>query len=246
MKLNQKILNAINEGIRKSLLSFDDVEFGQSTNINQKVQKTIKDMQWIQENFVDLGLPSGTLWCKYNLGATCGDTPESWYGHYYMWGSTKPNDNDECNWKNAPFNNNNKNCDIKYILEHMHNFIYVDQLYSTYDAAYQFDNKTHMPTPQQIQELCSLQNKWINDYNGIKGLNGRLFIGNNQETLFIPAAGYKNSKKLDCVGAYCDLWSNSIDLSNIVLSHSLYFRQSFQPSLSSNTRCYGLSVRMVI
>lgn len=32
MKLNQKILNAINEGIRKSLLSFDDVQFDNSEN----------------------------------------------------------------------------------------------------------------------------------------------------------------------------------------------------------------------
>jgi len=42
---------------------------------------------------VDLGLPSGTLWCKYNLEAY----PEldshpfavDFYGNYYAWGETK-------------------------------------------------------------------------------------------------------------------------------------------------------------
>ena len=32
--------------------------------------------------FVDLGLPSGTLWCSYNLGAT-----NVWdYGDFFAWG----------------------------------------------------------------------------------------------------------------------------------------------------------------
>jgi len=33
---------------------------------------------------VDLGLPSGTLWCKYNLGETA-----ITLGGYYAWGETK-------------------------------------------------------------------------------------------------------------------------------------------------------------
>ena len=34
--------------------------------------------------YVDLGLPSGTLWATCNLGA---DTPED-YGDYFAWGET--------------------------------------------------------------------------------------------------------------------------------------------------------------
>lgn len=37
-------------------------------------------------DFVDLGLPSGTLWCKYNLGAD----NEMDYGQYYAWGNPNP------------------------------------------------------------------------------------------------------------------------------------------------------------
>ena len=38
--------------------------------------------------YVDLGLPSGTLWATYNVGA---NTPEG-YGDYFTWGETKPKD----------------------------------------------------------------------------------------------------------------------------------------------------------
>ena len=36
--------------------------------------------------WVDLGLPSGLLWCSHNVGAT---NPEE-YGDYYAWGETAP------------------------------------------------------------------------------------------------------------------------------------------------------------
>jgi len=36
--------------------------------------------------YVDLGLPSGTLWATFNVGAAC---PEE-YGDYFAWGETQP------------------------------------------------------------------------------------------------------------------------------------------------------------
>ena len=36
--------------------------------------------------YVDLGLPSGTLWAAYNVGA---EAPEE-YGDYFAWGETQP------------------------------------------------------------------------------------------------------------------------------------------------------------
>lgn len=35
-------------------------------------------------DFVDLGLPSGTKWATYNIGAS---SPEE-YGYYFAWGET--------------------------------------------------------------------------------------------------------------------------------------------------------------
>ena len=39
--------------------------------------------------YVDLGLPSGTLWATCNVGATI---PEE-YGNYFAWGETSPKTN---------------------------------------------------------------------------------------------------------------------------------------------------------
>ena len=43
--------------------------------------------------WVDLGLPSGTLWATCNVGA---NAPED-YGDYFAWGETKPKDNYDLN-----------------------------------------------------------------------------------------------------------------------------------------------------
>jgi hypothetical protein len=42
----------------------------------------------LEYEVVDLGLPSGTLWCKYNLGVNpnCLTNPVNWFGDYYAWG----------------------------------------------------------------------------------------------------------------------------------------------------------------
>jgi len=40
---------------------------------------------------VDLGLPSGTLWAKSNIGADCDNYAESWHGDYFAWGDPEPN-----------------------------------------------------------------------------------------------------------------------------------------------------------
>jgi len=52
------------------------------------------------EDVIDLGLPSGTCWFKYNFGVnykkldkTPEDSiPEDWFGDYYAWGELEPKD----------------------------------------------------------------------------------------------------------------------------------------------------------
>ena len=47
----------------------------------------------MKDEVVDLGLPSGTLWCKYNLDVDPNQLsePEDWYGDYYAWGELEAN-----------------------------------------------------------------------------------------------------------------------------------------------------------
>ena len=50
-------------------------------------------------DYVDLGLPSGTLWATCNVGAT---NPED-FGDYFAWGETKPKD--VYDWKSYQYGN---------------------------------------------------------------------------------------------------------------------------------------------
>ena len=71
-----------------------------------------------QYEYVDLGLPSGLKWAKCNIGAE----KETDFGDYFMWGSTRPNTDTPCNWKNAPFNDGSNSCNEEY-------FNYCDSVY---------------------------------------------------------------------------------------------------------------------
>ena len=69
MKNYNKILEAINRGIKFALDDFEDNEEIQG-QVNSKVKYQGGTKEWLDlmNEVVDLGLPSGTLWCKYNLG----------------------------------------------------------------------------------------------------------------------------------------------------------------------------------
>lgn len=227
MKLNQKIMEAINEGIRKSLLSFDDVEFSQSDSnrSNKKISTAIKDWKWIQDNCVDLGLPSGTLWCKWNIGATNGDMPESWYGHHYAWGETEPKS--------------------KYISK---NYTYKERTHvlpDDKDIAYLANNLMHMPTKEQVEELMALPSQWVENYNGITNLNGGLFIGTNGNKLFIPANGFYRGSKFYEVSSCCCLWTSSLQVNDPVLAWCIYVKP-YNIGTYVSDRYRGLSVRGVV
>ena len=46
-----------------------------------------KEVYLQQQYIVDLGLPSKTIWCKYNLGVNINklNNPVDWTGNYYAW-----------------------------------------------------------------------------------------------------------------------------------------------------------------
>ena len=69
MKNYNKILEAVNRGIQLALDDFDDED--QVQNIKSKQinhRDYTKEYLDLMNDVVDLQLPSGTLWCKYNLG----------------------------------------------------------------------------------------------------------------------------------------------------------------------------------
>lgn len=148
--------------------------------------------------YVDLGLPSLTLWATYNVGA---NHPGE-YGNYYAWGETTTkdfydqstykfyignSDNGAYHWAQYSkyiYNKDHGNPDYKLILD------------SEDDAAtINWSNKWCMPTVEQVKELskyCTWYRKDI-EFNGQKviGYIGESKLNNNK--IYIPAAGWEYS-----------------------------------------------------
>ena len=189
MKNYNKIIEAINNGIQLALDDFDDEEQVQnikSKQINHR-DYTKEYLDLLRDEVVDLGLPSGTLWCKYNLGATCENTPESWYGDYYAWGELIPNKDQ---WNEALYKFTGK-------MKKYNNYDNLFNLLPEDDAAYQFKKchnyKFHIPIKDQCEELIQYTtvSEYQENYNNVIGLNGYILTSNiNNNKIFIPMAGY--------------------------------------------------------
>ena len=205
-----------------------------------------------QIEFVDLGL--SVKWGNANLGATNGDTAESWYGDYYAWGEIEPNKTNEdgniyYDWTNYKYANGNYTKLTKYCNNSNYgNNGFTDdltQLVPEDDVATQTNSAWRMPTKAELDELIALPNKWITNYNGISGLNGRVFTSKvNGNTLFIPAAGFCYGSDVNNVGSNCHLWSSSLNLVGPNYAYNLYFNSDYI-GMNSDDRYCGLSVRPI-
>ena len=187
MKNYNKILEAVNRGIQLALDDFDDED--QIQNIKSKqVQNRdyTKEYLDLMNDVVDLGLPSGTLWSKYNLGCDfelLNNNPkntksEDWNGKYYKWAEIKPSN---------PVDNYSLFKD-GYILKY-HSKDNLIQLLNDDDAAYQFNSLMHIPTKAQCNEL--LDNTYLKSieehYLNIQNLKGILLCSKiNEKCLFFP------------------------------------------------------------
>ena len=172
--------------------------------------------------YVDLGLPSGTLWAKCNVGAT---KPEE-YGNYFACGETDPKE--EYNWKIYKYNNS----DGKTVLD------------PEDDAAtVNMGGDWHMPTKEQCEELTA---NTTSTWTTMNGVNGRLFKSNiNGNELFIPAAGDCYNGFVYDKGSNAYVWSSSLTVEYPNFAWYLYLSPSIM-SIYGSIRCFGHSVRGVI
>ena len=275
MKNYKQILEAVNRGIQ---LALDDFEDDEVQNIKSKqIQNrdyTKEYLDLMKDEVVDLGLPSKTLWCKYNLGVNPNQLSiaSDWYGDYYAWGELE----EKTGWDRQgskvlydwtyykfgkSFDKLTKYCsNPKYGLNGFTDNL--TQLLPEDDAAYQnkkfYNFKFHIPTKEQFEELIKYTNNyWINNYDpnklvhnpkddeGIKGLNGRIFEGNNGNQLFIPDAGYRGGTDItNYVGSSGSLWSSKLLKSNFA-AYLLVFN-SDDILIHQHSRRFGHSVRPVI
>ena len=258
MKNYNKILEAINRGINLALDDFDDEEQVQNVKSKQVQNRdyTKEYLDLMNDEVVDLGLPSGTLWCKYNLGVVPNQLSkaEDWYGDYYAWGELEPNKK-EYNWDNYKFIHTDG-------LSKYNKKDNLTELLPEDDAAYQnkkfYNFKFYIPTKEQCEELLKYTNNYnVNNYNpnktihnpkddgGIQGLNGRVFEGKNGNQMFIPISGYRSTFKISNGVEFCYLWASSLRSDFTYNAYSLYIG-STGIEVNSSARYIGYSIRPVI
>ena len=133
--------------------------------------------------FVDLGLPSGTVWAKTNVGASS----ETDYGDYYQYGNGIVTGNTGSVYRGTE-----------------------NPLASSADTATRvMGSQWHMPTQAQFNELTNnTRFAWVTDFKG-SGVNGGVFTAQNGKYVFFPTAGYMMGNEIYDDGNYAQCWTSN-------------------------------------
>ena len=205
--------------------------------------------------YVDLGLPSGTLWAKCNIGANS----ETDYGLYFAWGETQGYANASTkafSWNDYKWTEDEGATMLKYNTTDNKTELDLED-----DAAHaNMGGEWHMPNRTQCIELFKetkngfvtnrgafAQYAW-NDSNGyssptstttaISGWDtaGYFFFKNTytsvtnaisaNDYLFIPVAGNCSGGEVYVVGEWGSVWSSSLYADSVYNAWGLYFGSS--------------------
>ena len=191
--------------------------------------------------WVDLGLPSGIKWASCNVGA---EKPED-YGNYYAWGEVLPKE--DYSWITYKYANGDYNKLTKYCNDASKGDNGFTDNKTTLepedDAAHvNWGSNWRMPTDAEWQELQDNCTWTWTTQNGINGY--QVTSQKNSNSIFLPAAGYRNDASLYDVGYYGGYWSSSLDEGYPFVVRYLYFFSDYV-DMDSRDRHYGLSVRPV-
>lgn len=200
------------------------------------------------EDWVDLGLPSGTIWATRNVGA---NSPED-YGAYFAWGETAPKDYYDWStykWYQEGYYDANDNWHfgyMKYCTVSSYGLDgFVDnktELDPSDDAACAHYPGGRMPSMEQFQELC---NNCTLQWTQRNGVNGRLVTGPNGNTMFFPASGYRWDDYLDHVGSHGFYWSRTLRSNNPDYAFDFAFGSGYWSYWNLGNRINGRTVRAV-
>ena len=193
--------------------------------------------------YVDLDLPSGTLWATCNVGAT---SPEG-YGSYFAWGETVPKDT--YNWSTYTLCNGTSTTLTKYCNNSSSGYNgFTDtltELEPEDDAAYvNWGSGWRMPSLAQFEELIN-SSYTTTTWTTLNGVYGRKITSiSNGNSIFLPAAGYRYGSSLNYGGSLGYYWSRTLGTSSTSNAYDLYFVSSNVNTYYIN-RYYGESVRPV-
>jgi len=191
------------------------------------------------KEYVDLGL--SVKWATCNVGAA---KPEE-YGDYYAWGETETKSNYD--WSTYKYCNGSEDTLTKYCADSEYGTVDNKTVLEPDDdvAHVKLGGNWRMPTDAEWTELrknCT----WT--WTTVKGVKGRLVTSNKKgytdKSIFLPAAGCRDTMELYSIGSYGDYWSSSHHPSRSNYAWDVYFYSDIV-NRSIFYRCSGLSVRPV-
>lgn len=231
-------------------LSIDDVTLLVNTILGNTPERLLRladgETPWPDDptndphEYVDLGLPSGTLWATCNVGAS---SPEE-SGDYFAWGETQAKTTYD--WSHYILCEGNSITLTAYCTSTKYGTVDgISELASSHDAATTRWGKAWcMPTDAQARELLSsgytrITRTTINDIDGfvISSLSG-------DASIFLPAAGTISGTNLSAKGDVGYYWTKSLQTGD-----SSSARYMFLDFYSANTdkmlRTSGCPIRPV-
>lgn len=200
--------------------------------------------------YVDLCLPSKTLWSTMNVGAS----KPSEYGLYFQWGDVQGYTAEQVGIGEGQKKFALDWSDYKW---YESGIVDVDNIkfkkYTVGGATLKLEDDAahthmggdwHIPTPTQIQELIDNTTSEWTEQNGVKG---KLLISKSDtsKTIFFPAAGFAWNGSVYNSGSNGLVWSSMLNAGNVDYGLNLYFYSS-NVILNYYCRYSGLSVRGVI
>lgn len=173
--------------------------------------------------YVDLGLPSGLLWAICNVGAI---SPEE-SGDYFAWGEIQPKE--YYDWSTYQYCNGTENTLTKYCWYSGNGYNgFTDNLIVLEpedDAATaNWSTDWRMPTEEEWVELYQNTTTIWTTWNGVFGL---LFTASNNNSIFMPATGYRRESDFYFVGVQGNYWSSSLSLGRPEYARSFNFNSAY-------------------
>ena len=188
--------------------------------------------------FLDLGLPSGTLWATCNLGAN----QSADFGDYYAWGETTTKNS--YSWKNYKYCKGANNTLTKYCTKANYgNNNFTDGLTELQGSDDPISSKYGyyycIPTKEDWEELMT--------YCRWSRLNDCAYVRSkaNGNVIFIPMAGYRSGMNLYEAESRGYYWTSTLDPNSPDDAWFIYIGNG-KATNYDYYRCQGRSIRPVL
>lgn len=192
--------------------------------------------------WVDLGLPSGTQWATFNVGAS---KPED-FGDYFAWGETVGYNGGKTAFHNYNYKYYDGYSLFKYCTDSSIGTIdNKTELEPEDDAAtVNWGSSWQMPSSEQFAELIN-SSYTTTSWTTLNDVHGWMIVSkNNGNNIFLPAAGHHHGVAFSGADSFGRYLSRSLHTSNTLSAFIIDF-YSERIRIYHALRYYGQSVRPV-